>query len=59
MMNQFLQDTLLADVDEELFEDYKDSEINDMLNLRNVGDLTTLQSLLRSEIRMNDVVTIT
>ena len=46
-MDQFLQDTLLAEVDEDLFDDYKDSDINDLLNLCNVGDLTTLQSLLR------------
>ena len=59
MMDQFLQDTLLADVDEDLFDDYKDSEINDLLNLRNVGDLATLQSLLCNEIKMNNVVTIT
>jgi hypothetical protein len=59
MMDQFLQDTLLADVDEDLFDDYKDSDINDLLNLRNVGDLATLQSLLRNEIKMNNVVTIT
>ena len=59
MMNQFLQDTLLADVDEDLFDDYKDSDINDLLNLRNVGDLATLQSLLCNEIKMNNVVTIT
>ena len=58
-MNQFLQDTLLADVDEDLFDDYKDSDINDLLNLRNVGDLATLQSLLCNEIKMNNVVTIT
>ena len=38
---------------------YKDSDINDLLNLRNVGDLATLQSLLRNEIKMNNVVTIT
>ena len=59
MIDQFLQDTLLADVDEDLFDDYKDSDINDLLNLRNVGDLATLQSLLRNEIKMNNVVTIT
>jgi hypothetical protein len=59
MMDQFLQDTLLAEVDEDLFDDYKDSDINDLLNLRNVGDLATLQSLLRNEIKMNNVVTIT
>ncbi len=57
-MDQFLQDTLLVDVDEDLFDDYKDSDINDLLNLRNVGDLATLQSLLRNEIKMNNVVTI-
>ena len=39
--------------------DYKDSDINDLLNLRNVGDLATLQSLLRNEIKINNVVTIT
>ena len=59
MIDQFLLDTLLADVDEDLFDDYKDSDINDLLNLRNVGDLATLQSLLRNEIKMNNVVTIT
>ena len=59
MMDQFLQDTLLADVDKDLFDDYKDSDINDLLNLRNVDDLATLQSLLRNEIKMNNVVTIT
>ena len=59
MMDQFLQDTLLVDVDEDLYDDYKDSDINDLLNLRNVGDLVTLQSLLRNEIKMNNVVTIT
>ena len=58
MMDHFLQDTLLVDVDEDLFEEYKDSDINDLLNLQNVGDLATLQSLLRNEIKMNNVVTI-
>ena len=58
MMNQFLQDTLLADVDEDLFDDYKDSDINDLLNLRNVGDLASLQSLLHNEIKMNNIVNI-
>ena len=48
-----------CDVDEDLYDDYKDSDINDLLNLRNAGDLVTLQSLLRNEIKMNNVVTIT
>jgi hypothetical protein len=48
----------LADVDEDLFDEYKDSDINDLLNLRNVDDLATLQSLLRNEIKMSNVVTI-
>ena len=58
MMNQFLQETLLADVDEDLFDDYKDSDINDLLKLGNVDDLAKLQSLLRNEIKMNNVVNI-
>ena len=58
MMNQFLQETLLADGDEDLFDDYKDSDINDLLKLGNVDDLAKLQSLLRNEIKMNNVVNI-
>ena len=55
MMDQFLQDTLLEKIDADLFDDYKDSDINDLLNLKSVDDLVTLQSLLRNEIRLNNV----
>ena len=58
MMDQFLQDTLLEKVDADLFDDYKDSNINDLLNLKSVDDLVTLQSLLRNEIRLNNVLNI-
>jgi hypothetical protein len=58
MMDQFLQDTLLEKIDADLFDDYKDSDINDLLNLKNVDDLVTLQSLLRNEISLNNVVNI-
>ena len=58
MMDQFLQDTLLEKIDADLFDDYKDSDINDLLNLKSVDDLVTLQSLLRNEISLNNVVNI-
>lgn len=59
MIDRFLQDTLLVDIDEDVFDDFKDSDINDLLNLNNVDELTTLQSLLRNEIKMNNVQNIT
>lgn len=58
MMDRFLQDTLLEEVDEDLFDDYKDSDINDLLKLSNVDELAALQSLLRNEIKLNNVVNI-
>ena len=58
MMDRFLQDTLFVDIDEDLFDEYKDSDINDFLNLKNVDDLAALQSILRNEIRMSNVVNI-
>ena len=58
MMDRFLQDTLLENIDSDLFDDYKDSDINDLLNLKSIDDLATLQSLLRNEIRMNNVINI-
>ena len=58
MMDRFLQDTLFVDIDEDIFDEYKDSDINDLLNLKNVDDLAALQSILRNEIRMSNVVNI-
>lgn len=58
MMDQFLQDTLLVKVDQDLFDDFKNTEINDLLNLNSVDDLAALQSLLRNEVKMNNIVNI-
>lgn len=57
-MDQFLQDTLLVKVDQDLFDDFKNTEINDLLNLNSVDDLAALQSLLRNEVKMNNIVNI-
>ena len=54
----FLFQTLLVDINDELFEEIKESEINDLLFLRNTDDLDSLIKLLKEKINLKKVNTI-
>lgn len=54
----FLQQTLLAEIDDDVYDTFKDSEINELLMLQNKGDFSALISLLREKIRLQTVKTI-
>ena len=55
MMNRFLSRTLTSVIDADLFEEISESEINDLLELRNLGDLESLIDMLREEIHLKTV----
>lgn len=54
----FLLQTLLVEINDELFEGIRDSEINDLLLLRNSDDLDSLIYLLKEKIYLRNVITI-
>lgn len=55
MMDRFLSRTLTGVIDADLFEEISESEINDLLELRNLGDLESLIDMLREEIHLKTV----
>ena len=55
MMDRFLSRTLTGVIDADLFEEINESEINDLLELKNLGDLGSLVDMLREEIHLNTV----
>lgn len=55
MMDRFLSRTLTGVIDADLFEEISESEINDLLELKNLGDLGSLVDMLREEIHLNTV----
>lgn len=58
MITSFLLRTLLAEIDDELFDEFSDSEINDLLQLENTGDLQSLVDLLKENISLNKIAKI-
>ncbi len=54
----FLLQTLLAEINDELFDEIKDSDINDLLFLRNTDDLDSLIYLLKDKINLKEINTI-
>lgn len=55
MITYFLQQTLLAEIDDDVYETFDKSEINELLMLQNKGDLIALVSLLKEKIRLQVV----
>ena len=55
MVNQFLMRTLTREIDEDIFEEINNSDINDLLELQNIGDLNSLVDMLREQIHLNTV----
>lgn len=58
MITSFLLRTLLVEIDDDVFEEIFDSEINDLLQLDNKGDLQSLVDLLKENISMNKIAKI-
>ncbi|MBR6931367.1 MAG: hypothetical protein IKH61_14245 [Bacteroidales bacterium] len=58
MTTYFLQQTLLAEIDDDVYDTFQNSEINELLMLQNKGDLSALVSLLREKIKFQTVKTI-
>ena len=56
MMDRFLSRTLVCtNIDDDLFEEISNSEINDLLELQKRDDLESLVEMLREEIHLNTV----
>lgn len=52
MTTYFLQQTLLSEIDDDVYETFEKSEINELLMLQNKGDLNALVSLLKENINL-------
>ena len=55
MINQFLSRTLTREIDNDLFEEIYNSDINDLLNLENINDLISIVDMLREEICLKTI----
>lgn len=55
MMDQFLSRTLTREIDDDLFDEIYNSDINDLLDLKNINDLISLIEMLREEIHLKTV----
>jgi hypothetical protein len=53
MMQEFMADLLLSDSDEEIIDKYRDSEINDFLQLSSAEDISSLRGLLELDKYIN------
>lgn len=58
MTTYFLQQTLLAEIDDDVYDTFQNSEINELLMLQKKGDLSALVSLLREKIKLQTIKTI-
>lgn len=58
MIADFLRQTLLVEIDEDVYETIESSEINELLMLQNIGDLNALVSILREDICLRAIKTI-
>lgn len=58
MTTYFLLQTLLAEIDDDVYDTFQNSEINELLMLQKKGDLSALVSLLREKIKLQTVKTI-
>ena len=59
MLDSFLADYLLTDIDEDTFEDFKSAPINEILRYERISDLKALVELLNENINLKKVVSIT
>jgi len=58
MLEGFLADYLLSDIDEDSFEYFKSTKINEILRYDRIDDLKALVELLNEKINLNKVVSI-
>lgn len=58
MITNFLLQTLLSVIDDDLFEEINGSEINDVLQLTNVSELQAIVELLNEKIHLNKIAKI-
>jgi len=58
MLDSFLADYLLTDIDEDTFEDFKNAPINEILRYERISDLKALVELLNENINLKKVVSI-
>ncbi len=58
MLERFLADYLLTDIDEDAFEEFKTSKINEILRYENIDDLKALVELLNERINLNKIISI-
>ena len=59
MLENFLADYLLTDIDEEAFEQFKDSPINEILQFERIEDLNALIEILNDDIKLKTIKSIT
>lgn len=55
MLENFLADYLFINIDEDAFEEFKDSPINEILQCESVGDLQALVDILGEKISLNTI----
>lgn len=58
MTTYFLLQTLLTEIDDDVYDSFKGSEIKELLMLQKKGDLIALVSLLREKIKLQTIKTI-
>ena len=59
MLDGFLVDYLLCKIDDDSFEDFKNTPINEVLRYDRIGDLEALLELLNEKVNLKKVVKIT
>ena len=59
MLENFLADYLLNEIDEDAFDEFKESKINEILQYERIDDLKALVELLNEEIRLKNITSIT
>ena len=55
MLENFLADYLFNNIDEDTFEEFKDSPINEILQCESVGDLQAIVEILSEKISLNTI----
>ena len=58
MMYKFLSDTLLVDLTDEIYQEYANSDLNDLLNFSNYDEFELFVRILRDEINLKPIKTI-
>lgn len=55
MLENFLADCLFKDIDDDAFEEFRDSQINEILQCESIGDLQALVDILSEKINLKTI----